>query len=186
MELEELWADDGRRREERTARHEAGHAAVAWLICGDLDCPPFEYIEVGTMAEHAGGVVPGGVKYDRLWFDRLSAEERGAILLGGVYCQDGKDGWSSEDWREELDSLEGADGVDDYAQAINIAREAGVERVDFDERVRQRIASMAELWPLVGVIYSLLNPGKRVDAAAIIERLREMRAALGAAETPSR
>jgi hypothetical protein len=183
MGLDALWGDDDRLREERTARHEAGHAAVAWLIAEDLHNPPFEYIEVGTMAEHAGGVVPGGVKHDLDWFRTLSPEERGAILLAGVYCQDSDQAWSSEEWREELDSLEGANGVDDYAEAINLAREAGVGQTEFDERVRVRIAGMAELWPLVEAICPLLEPGKRVDAALIVQRVVELLAASAAAET---
>lgn len=167
--------DDHHRREQRTLRHEAGHATVAWVIRQDLKQPPFAYIEVGTMQEHAGGVVPGGVKFDVAWFDTLSPVERGAILLAGIYVQDGGEPYDAEEWRETLDALDGANGVDDYARAIEVAEKAGAVQADFDEKVRAHLAALADLDALLEVIISTLKPGQRTTAdvvvAAVIARL---------------
>lgn len=164
--------DDHDRREQRTLRHEAGHATVAWLIRDDIDHPPFEYIEVGTMQEHAGGVVPGGVRFDVAWFDTLSPVEQGAILLAGIYVQDGAEPYSAEEWRQTLDGLEGADGVDDYARAIDVCRQAGAVQAAFDESVRAHLAGLSGLDVFLNVVAATLKPGQRTTAAVIVAALK--------------
>jgi hypothetical protein len=175
-ELGALWLQsDSSERETRTARHGAGQAAAAWIIRNDPDHPPFDYIEVGTMAEHAGGVVPGGLKLDDSWFGGLEPLEQGAILLAGLYVQDGDVEYSREGWREVLDGLDGADGVDDYARAIDLCRRAEGQQQEFDEQVRERLASMQpQLDTCVEFIASKLKPGHRTMAHDIVAKLREV------------
>lgn len=175
MDLERLFLeDDAAQRVRRTARHEAGHAAAAWLIQGSLDAPPFEYIEIGTLAQHAGGVVPGGVKYDVAWFDALSPVDRGAILLAGVYSQkEYEEPHVPEEWRELLDGLEGTDGVDDYARVIDIARESQQNQHDFDRQALERLVSLEPmLRTFTGIIASSLASGVRMPATDLVSHLK--------------
>jgi hypothetical protein len=169
-ELQDLFmADDAEQREARTKRHEAGHAGAAWIIRDDLQRPPFDWIEIGTMAEHASGVVPGGVHFDAPWFESLSPVERGTILLAGIYMQDGDEGYDSHAWRDALNAVEGADGTDDYARAMEVADDAGVPRHEFDEQVRVALQGMRiELGVFVDVTASTLVAGQRTTSATIV------------------
>lgn len=168
--LEDLWKQSHiQKSETRTIRHEAGHAAVAWCL-SDGPKAPFKYVEVGTMAEHALGVVPGGVAIDIEWFERLPPVDQGAIDLAGLYYQDElsqpatDDRYTREEWREVLDAVDGADGTDDYARAIG-KREPGRTQQEFDEAIRLRIESLRpRAAQLFDIIVLRLTPGTRVTA----------------------
>jgi hypothetical protein len=167
--------DDAERRIRRTAQHEAGHAAAAWLIRDAIDAPPFEYIELGTLEQHAGGIVPGGVKYDAKWFETLVPVDKGAILLAGVYAQEYDQPYSADEWRDLLDGLDGADGIDDYARAMEVASEIGQHQHEFDQQVLERLTALEpHMGAFTKLIASELSPGSRIPAANIVSRMMRM------------
>lgn len=167
---------DRQDREARSARHEAGHAACAWLLGGDLALPPFEYVELKTIEEQQGGIIPGSTALDREWFDSLSSHERGAILLAGVYVQDGHREYSPQEWLCVVEALEGADATDDLLRAHTEADEAGVERNEFLEDARQTLEAMGpELHPLVDIVAGCIRPGHRTFARQLVEAVEALR-----------
>jgi hypothetical protein len=167
--------DDTGDREARTIRHEAGHAAAAWLVQGNLDVPPFTYIEIGTMQKHAGGVVPGGVAIDPDWFATLSPKQKSAILLAGVYAQDYEGPYTADSWRQLLDGLEGANGTDDYLKVREVADDNGIHRHRLDQEGLDLLsAAEPDLGLFVKLIGAELQVGQQTGAAVFVAKVKAM------------
>lgn len=138
-----------RRRRQRTARHEAGHAVVAWLISGRRNPPPFERITILVREAEGADVVPGEVAVDSRWLCELPIRQRAAVILAGAYFQDGSRQYDELGWRDYLQGLDGSDSADDIAHTQNMAEDPNYDVAVLREAARQEIhllGTCAEDW----------------------------------------